>query len=68
MPPSEITGLSLRVARVEARAKAKDIAALMGVSRSRITKIEREGFVSEAIATRYLEALRTFRKFGTSGE
>lgn len=53
----EPTGLSLKVERVSSRVKAKAIAAAMGVSASRVAAIEREQFVSPAIAARYVAAL-----------
>ena len=54
---TETTGLDLKVARTAARVKAKQIAASMGVSQSRVAKIEREAVVSDVIARRYREAI-----------
>ena len=52
------TGHNLKVTRVSARVKAKDIAARMGVSASRVASIEREEFPSAEAVQRYLDALR----------
>lgn len=51
------TGHNLKVSRVAARVKAKDIAAHMGVSASRVSSIERDQFPSTAAVARYREAL-----------
>jgi transcriptional regulator with XRE-family HTH domain len=53
----ETTGHQLKVERVAARVKAKDIAAQMGVSPSRIGSIEREEFPSTEAIARYRAAL-----------
>jgi transcriptional regulator with XRE-family HTH domain len=47
---------------------AKEIASIMGVSRSRVSRIERAPFVTEATADRYLAALRTYGTSATTGE
>lgn len=57
----DTTGLSLKVARTEQRVKAREIAEAMGVSPSRVASIEREGFVSQETAGRYLTALAHVR-------
>lgn len=62
----EITGLALKVARTEQRVKAREIARVMGVSPSRVSSIEREGFVTQETADRYLAALSRVRTGGTS--
>ena len=59
-----MTGLELKVARIRARVKAKALAEAMGVSASRVAKIEREADVSPGIAQRYLHAVA---QCGTSG-
>lgn len=53
------TGLDLKVRRTAARVKATDLAAQMGVSKSRISAIEREQFPSLEARERYLRALAT---------
>lgn len=60
------TGLALKVARVEQRVKAREIALAMGVSQSRVSSIEREGFVTDETANRYLTALAHVRTQRTS--
>jgi DNA-binding transcriptional regulator YiaG len=55
----QLTGLDLKVARVRERLKAKDIAAEMDVTPSRVSSIEREQFVTPETAKRYLEAVTT---------
>lgn len=59
--PDEPTGLTLKVERVTARVKLKDLAAVMQVSPSRLSVIEREQYPSAESVRRYREALRTFR-------
>lgn len=54
-----MTGLELKLRRVAARVKQQDIAAEMGVTKSRVSGIEREGFPSAETQRRYLEALET---------
>jgi DNA-binding transcriptional regulator YiaG len=61
------TGLDLKVARVQHRLKAWQIAEAMGVSGSRVSAIEREAVVSEQMAGRYLAAVRTCSTNGTNG-
>jgi transcriptional regulator with XRE-family HTH domain len=51
------SGHLLKVERVSARVKAKQIAALMGVSPSRVASIEREEFPSTEVVQRYRAAL-----------
>lgn len=63
----EPTGLSLKVLRTEQRVKAREIAEAMGVSQSRVSSIEREGFVTQETADRYLAALARVRTERTSG-
>lgn len=53
------TGHDLKVERVQARVKAIDLAAQMGVSGSRIAAIEREQFPSLETIRRFREALET---------
>lgn len=63
-PP--MTGLQLKVERTRRRVKAYRIAELMGVSRSRVAAIEREGFPSDETVARYLTALDTCAPSPTS--
>lgn len=53
------SGMDLKLARVAARVRQYQIAAGMGVSVSRVAKIEREQWVSGMIAERYRAALLT---------
>lgn len=62
-----MTGLALKVTRVEHRVKAREVAEAMGVSPSRIAAIEREAFISAETARRYLEAVTTCSTRRTSG-
>ena len=60
------TGLDLKVARVRARVKQREIGLVMGVTESRISSIEREGIVTSDTARRYLAALDTCSTARTS--
>lgn len=51
------TGHNLKVERVTARVKAKDLASQMGVSGSRIAAIEREQYPSVETVRRYRQAI-----------
>lgn len=55
----ETTGLDLKLERVAARVKARDVASAMGVSASRVSLIEREQFPSAEVVRRYREAVAT---------
>lgn len=59
MTNTEFTGLALKVARVGQRVKAREVAEVMGVSPSRVSSIEREAFVTDETARRFLEAVKT---------
>lgn len=63
-----ITGHSLKVTRVTQRVKAVQIATAMGVSKSRVSMIEREQFPSDDMISRYLAALATCASSATSSE
>ena len=52
-----MTGPQLRTQRLLAAVKASDLAARMGLGRTRIPQIEAQANVSEAIVERYLAAL-----------
>lgn len=51
------TGHNLKVERVTARVKSKDLAAQMGVSGSRLSAIEREEFPSAEMVRRFRDGL-----------
>ena len=53
------TGLELKLRRVAADVKSRDIAAVMGVHPSRITYIERSRVVADGTVERYVAALAT---------
>ena len=53
-----VTGLELKLRRVGARVKAKDLAAAMGVTTSRISAIEREAIPTDETRRRYVAALQ----------
>lgn len=53
------TGLALKLERVGRRVKATLLAEAMGVSKSRVSAIEREQFPSVEIVERYRAALDT---------
>jgi len=63
---SNVSGLSLKVERVQRRVKANALAAVMGVSKSRVSAIEREGFPSAEIVDRYRAGLDTCAPSPTS--
>jgi len=52
-------GKTLKLRRVAADIKAKDLAEAMGVSDSRVSRIENSRIVTEETTARYLEALAT---------
>lgn len=54
-----MTGLELKVQRVTAEVRSKEIAQVMGVDPSRITHIESSRKVTPETAHRYLAALAT---------
>lgn len=60
------TGLGLKVERVSRRVKANALAEAMGISKSRVSAIEREGFPSDEIVSRYRAALDTCAPSPTS--
>lgn len=60
------TGLDLKVRRVRAQLQAKDVAAAMGITSSRLSRIEVDEPVTPRMEKRYLAALATFRTSGTS--
>lgn len=54
-----MTGLELKLRRMAARVKGQDLAAAMGVTKSRVSAIEREQFPTPETERRYVEALKT---------
>ena len=57
----QVTGMDLKVERIRARVTTIALAERAGYStRVRISEIEAKAAVSEKVARRYLEALRTF--------
>jgi transcriptional regulator with XRE-family HTH domain len=67
-PHMATTGLSLKVQRVGADVRLKDLATAMGVTDSRISRIEASRTVTPEAEVRYLQALRTCITKSTSGE
>jgi len=61
------TGLELKLRRVAAGVKAKAVAGQMGISSSRLSRIEVPEPVTDRMAARYLTALDACRTSGTSG-
>lgn len=53
------TGIELKLLRVAADVQAKDLAAVMGVTSSRIGHIEKSRVVTDEARARYLAALDT---------
>ena len=62
-----MTGLSLKLHRVEKRVKVIDLAASMGVSHGRVSQIEKAPAVSTEIAARYLAALAALSDATSTG-
>ena len=54
-----MTGMDLRLLRVSKRVKAIELARAMGVTHARVSQIEAQTLVSEAMTSRYLAALRS---------
>ena len=62
-----LTGLDLKLRRVAAKIKVKHLAPVIGVTASRLSRIESPDYrVTDAMFRRYTEALDTFRTSGTS--
>lgn len=58
---TETTGLDLKVERIRAGVLSKDLAAAMGISSSRLSRIEVDLPVTERMLARYRAALGTCR-------
>lgn len=56
-PTDNRSGLWLKLQRIAARVKQRQLAAQMGVSESRVSAIEREAVVTPETRARYLDAL-----------
>lgn len=66
--PSSPTGLDLKVERIRARVRQDRIAMVMGVTKSRVSAIEREHFPSAEMVSRYRAALATCAASPTFGD
>lgn len=62
-----LTGIDLKVERVRADVPLKDVARQMGVSSSRLSRIEDQERLTDSMRERYLSALETCRTFRTRG-
>lgn len=60
-----MNGTDLKVLRTRAHVKAKDLAARLGWSASKISRIEAAAWVAEDDATRYVAELATFSATAT---
>lgn len=67
MNDEALSGTDLELQRVVAKVKVKDIAAHMGISPSRVSRIEDQPTITPRMARRYLDALAMCRTSGTSG-
>lgn len=54
-----MNGLDLKLERTAQRIRVKELAQAMGVSQSRVSRIEAQDTVTEDMAVRYRAALRT---------
>lgn len=61
------TGLDLKLLRVASRLRQHHVAAIMGVSPSRVAAIERESVVTPVTAERYRKAVETCGTSRTTG-
>jgi transcriptional regulator with XRE-family HTH domain len=67
-PLRNTPGLTLKLERVASRLGQAQIAEGMGVSVSRVSKLEAEAFVTDGAARRYRDAIEKYRTSGTTGE
>lgn len=67
MTSERVTGITLELERVAAKVMVKDIAEAMGISPSRVSRIEDQPDVTARLARRYRDALEKCRTSGTSG-
>jgi len=54
-----MTGLDLKLERTAQRIRVKELALAMGVSQSRVSRIESQAVITDLLAARYRAALRT---------
>lgn len=59
------SGLELKVQRIRAKVAQTDLARAMGISSSRLSRIEQDVPTTPAMQERYLDALTTCRTSGT---
>lgn len=62
-----LTGTDLELERVAAKVMVKDVAEAMGITPSRVSRIEDQPRITPKLARRYRDALETCRTSGTSG-
>jgi transcriptional regulator with XRE-family HTH domain len=67
-PLRNTPGLTLKLERVANRLGQAQIAEGMGVSISRVSKLEAEAFVTDGAAARYRAAIAKYRTSGTAGD
>ena len=61
-----LTGLDLKLQRVAAKVQVRQLADEMGITASRLSRIEDEPRVTKRMLARYTKALDTFRTSSTS--
>lgn len=66
MNDQRLPGMTLKLERVAADVRLKSVAAQMGVSASRLSRIEDDPNLTERMVARYRLALGRCRTFGTS--
>lgn len=62
-----LTGKDLKLQRVAADVRVKDLATAMGVTDSRVSRIENSRIVTEDAAAKYVTALATLATNATDG-
>lgn len=60
-----LTGLDLKIQRVRLQVTGKAVAEAMGISKGRLSRIEKPERVTEQMRRRYLDALEKCRTSGT---
>lgn len=68
MDETRLPGMTLKLERVAADIPVKDVAAQMGISPSRLSRIEDDPSLTGRMVARYREALDRCRTSRTSGE
>lgn len=66
MDNDRLPGMTLKLERVAEDVPVKDVAAQMGISASRLSRIEDDPNLTGRMVTRYREALERCRTFRTS--